>query len=49
MLLSLEDKAKTQQKASLLLVHYPWSFTRKDSDIQCLGHIINLAVYAALT
>jgi hypothetical protein len=49
MLLSLEDKAKTQRKASPSSVHHPWSFTHKDSDIRCLRHIINLAVQAALT
>ena len=27
----------------------PWSFTRKQGDIRCLGHVINLAVQEALT
>jgi hypothetical protein len=27
----------------------PWSFTVKEGDVRCLGHIINLAVQAALT
>jgi hypothetical protein len=22
----------------------PWSYTRKEGDVRCLGHIINLAV-----
>ena len=35
--------------ASPLSATHSWSFTRKDGDIQCLGHIINLAVQAALT
>ena len=26
----------------------PWSFTHKEGDVQCLGHIINLAVQDAL-
>ena len=25
----------------------PWSFTRKQGDIRCLGHVINLAVQEA--
>jgi hypothetical protein len=27
----------------------PWSFTRKEGDVRCLRHIINLAVQGALT
>jgi hypothetical protein len=27
----------------------PWSFTRKEGDVQCIRHIINLAVQDALT
>jgi hypothetical protein len=27
----------------------PWSFTRKEGDVRCLEHIINLAVQDALT
>jgi hypothetical protein len=27
----------------------PWSFTHKEGDVQCLRHIINLAVQDALT
>jgi hypothetical protein len=27
----------------------PWSFTRKEGDVRCIGHIINLAVQDALT
>jgi hypothetical protein len=26
-----------------------WSFTRKQGDIRCLGHVINLAVQEAMT
>jgi hypothetical protein len=26
-----------------------WHFTRKDGDVRCIGHIINLAAQAALT
>ena len=26
----------------------PWRFTRKEGDVRCIGHIINLAVQAAL-
>ena len=26
----------------------PWSYTRKEGDVRCLGHIINLAVQEAL-
>ena len=26
----------------------PWSFTRKEGDVRCIGHIINLAVQDAL-
>jgi hypothetical protein len=27
----------------------PWTFTRKEGDVRCLAHIINIAVQAALT
>ena len=49
MLANFKSKAYTQQMASPLSITHPWSFTCKDGDIQCLGHIINLAVQAALT
>jgi len=48
MLLNFESEAYTQRMASKSVEH-PWSFTRKDGDIRCIGHIINLAVQAALT
>jgi hypothetical protein len=44
MLSNFESKAYSQRMAAPLSVQHPWSFTRKDGDIQCLGHIINLAV-----
>jgi hypothetical protein len=49
MLSNFESKAYTQRIALLHSIEHPWSFTRKEGDIQCLGHIINLAVQAALT
>jgi Domain of unknown function (DUF4413) len=49
MLSNFESEAYTQRRASPVSPQHPWSFTRKDGDIQCLGHIINLAVQAALT
>jgi hypothetical protein len=49
MLLEFKEEAKSQRKASPSSPYHPWSFTRKDGDIRCLGHIINLAVQAALT
>ena len=49
MLANFESEAYTQRMASPSSVKHPWSFTRKDGDIRCLGHIINLAVQAALT
>jgi hypothetical protein len=49
MLSNFESEAYTQRMASLPSAEHPWSFTCKGSDIQCLGHIINLAVQAALT
>ncbi|KFY96083.1 hypothetical protein V500_02574, partial [Pseudogymnoascus sp. VKM F-4518 (FW-2643)] len=27
----------------------PWAYTTKEGDVRCIGHIINLAVQAALT
>jgi hypothetical protein len=27
----------------------PWSFTQVEGDVRCIGHVINLAVQAALT
>jgi hypothetical protein len=26
----------------------PWAYTTKEGDVRCIGHIINLAVQAAL-
>jgi hypothetical protein len=49
MLSNFESEAYTQRMASPPSAEHPWSFTRKDGDIRCLGHIINLAVQAALT
>ena len=48
MLLNFESKAYTQRIASKSVEH-PWSFTRKEGDVRCIGHIINLAVQDALS
>ena len=40
------------EKASdsrLCFIIQPWSFTIKEGDVQCITHIINLAVQVALT
>ena len=32
-----------------MTTNQPWSFTVKEGDVQCMAHIINIAVQAALT
>lgn len=44
MLLNFESKVYSQRMVAPLSIQHPWSLTYKDGDIQCLGHIINLAV-----
>ena len=40
------EKLATKGEVTL---QQPWSFTTKEGDVRCIGHIINLAVQAALT
>ena len=44
MLLEYEKLASTH----LISLKQPWTFTAKEGDVRCIGHIINLAIQAAL-
>jgi hypothetical protein len=44
MLSNFKSKVYSQQIVAPLSIQHLWSFTYKDGNIQCLGHIINLAV-----
>jgi hypothetical protein len=48
MLSQFESEAYIQRMASPVSAQHPWSFKVKDGDIRCIGHVINLAVQAAL-
>jgi len=43
-----EETAKEQRYEKLDNLQQPWSFTRKDDDVQCIRYVINLAVQEAL-
>jgi hypothetical protein len=43
-----EETAKEQRNKKLNNLQQPWSFTQKDGDVQCIKHVINLAVQEAL-
>jgi hypothetical protein len=49
MLDSLEAVADNPQCEKPDNVQQPWSFTRKEGDVRCIGRVINIAVQAALT
>jgi hypothetical protein len=44
-----EATAEEQYKGKPNNLQQPWSFTRKEGDIYCIGHVINLAVQNTLT
>jgi hypothetical protein len=44
MLDQLEAIAGDQRDAKLENLQQPWSFTQKEGDVCCIGHVINLAV-----
>jgi hypothetical protein len=43
-----EETAREQQYEKLDNLQQPWLFTRKEGDVRCIGHVINLAVQEAL-
>ena len=49
MLEKFEAIAEDQRNAKPDNLQQPWSFTRAEGDVRCIGHVINLAVQAALT
>src|ERR1700738_78314 len=49
MLDELEATAQDQCVEKPDNLQQPWSFTRKEGDVRCIGHVINIAVQAALT
>ena len=49
MLEEFEAVAGDQRNAKPDNLQQPWSFTRAEGDVRCIGHVINLAVQAALT
>jgi len=49
MLNNFEAEAYNQQMSTQDQLEQPWNFTRKEGDVRCIRHIINLAVQAALT
>ena len=49
MLEELEAVIEDQRNAKPDNLQQPWSFTRVEGDVRCIGHVINLAVQAALT
>ena len=48
MLDQFEATAEEQRKGKPDNIQQPWSFTRKEGDVCCIGHVINLAVQEAL-
>ena len=48
MLHQFEETAKEQQHEKPNNLQQPWSFTQKEGDVHCIGHVINLAVQDAL-
>ena len=49
MLEEFEAVAGNQRNAKPDNLQQPWSFTQAEGDVRCIGHVINLAVQAALT
>ena len=49
MLDQFEATAEEQREGKPDNLQQPWSFTRKEGDVRCIGHVINLAVQDALT
>jgi hypothetical protein len=49
MLDQFEATAEEQREGKPNNLQQPWSFTRKEGDVRCIGHVINLAVQNALT
>ena len=48
MLEEFEAVVGDQHNAKPDNLQQPWSFTRVEGDVRCIGHVINLAVQAAL-
>jgi hypothetical protein len=48
MLNLFEETAREQRNEKPDNLQQPWSFTRKEGDVRCIGHVINLAVQGAL-
>jgi len=48
MLEEFEVVVGDQRNAKPDNLQQPWSFTRSEGDVRCIGHVINLAVQAAL-
>ena len=48
MLREFEAEAHLQQLGREEHLQQPWTFTQKEGDVRCIGHIINLAVQASL-
>jgi hypothetical protein len=48
MLDQFEATAEEQRKGKPDNIQQPWSFTQKEGDVRCIGHVINLAVQEAL-
>jgi hypothetical protein len=48
MLREFEAEAHLRQLGKEECLQQPWTFTQKEGDVRCIGHIINLAVQAAL-
>jgi hypothetical protein len=44
-MLSEYEKIASERQTT---IQQPWTFTVKEGDVQCMAHIINLAVQAAL-
>src|ERR1700730_4763699 len=49
MLEEFEAIAGDQRNTKPDNLQQPWSFTQAEGDVYCIGHVINLAVQAALT
>jgi hypothetical protein len=48
MLDQFEATARDQHDEKPENLQQPWPFTRKEGDVRCIGHVINLAVQEAL-